>query len=498
MTKALLLSFLLFCSIFDLCGQNYQCFKSGSTVSWFIDDVYYLRGIRIDSVTASGADTIYYPYCTLRTMSAYPYYDSLGASWVGKGVIKQPDGTFLFKNAYNDTVIIRTQANVGDNWIFYQDTSTLFYKAVVTSVDTMTILGALDSVKSIVVNAYNPLPDPSDFVDNFKIILSKNHGFAQVFDLYNFPYHSPDTSVINCPDVYFSSLLLSYPEPQHQIFNITSFHIPTYRELYNFHPTDVLEYNTWTYCYCPMTDCKGIEYDSILFRHDIDSFHAQVAVYKRNGVNCFPCSEPDSDRHYSYYTEIDTVVFDSTRAFIMNGLPEEKGQNLAYYYNPGDTSFCFLGKSIKSTVFNLFEGCDNTFAYKIGLGILDSDYCPYCSVSIGGVGAITSTTLIYYRKDGLSCGASQLPLTIKNETGPISAVTLSPNPVNNVLTIHTTNDNTLRKYTIINAFGQLVKTTVSNGNQVIFDVTDLSPGVYYVNIVSEHTAVLNKKIVVVH
>jgi hypothetical protein len=175
-------------------AQNYNCLQSG-VKHYFTNADGYLRGIRIDSVRASGSDTVYYPFHTERG-HYYPWgspisIDTNGSSWLGKNVIQKADGTFIFNNFW-DTVYIRSKAHLGESWVFFKDTNYIHYTAMVTSVDTMTILGVIDSVKKISIKADSAgtivTVDP---LNNFSIILSKNYGFVQVFDLYTFPYHTP-------------------------------------------------------------------------------------------------------------------------------------------------------------------------------------------------------------------------------------------------------------------------------------------------------------------
>ncbi len=150
MKKSALLLLLLVCYCCST-AQNYHCLRSDSTF-WYTNSNNYLRGIRVDSVKASGTDTIYYLF---RTYRFYPSSDTAGGSWVGKDVVKKIDGTYLFGNEYQDTVVIKTQATLGSSWIFYNDSGSKYYTATVTKVDTMTVLGSIDSIKEITINAFN-------------------------------------------------------------------------------------------------------------------------------------------------------------------------------------------------------------------------------------------------------------------------------------------------------------------------------------------------------
>jgi len=191
-------------------------------------------------------DVIYYPYHTPRgTYHPYtggaPVLDANGGSWLGKQVIQQIDGTFLFDNLWHDTVVIRANAVVGDHWIFYNDTALRYYRADVTGADTATVLGTLDSVKTINITAYDDTGlVPADPYNNFKIELSKNHGFVQVFDLYTFPYHFYGKD-------YFMDRVLTgtgFPTPANSSFTLTSLINPTFAQLYDWNAGDVFENST--------------------------------------------------------------------------------------------------------------------------------------------------------------------------------------------------------------------------------------------------------------
>jgi hypothetical protein len=251
-----LLSFLILCSSVAF-AQNYNCLQPGAK-NYFINGDGYVRGMRIDSTGMSGTDTIYYPYRTPRGLSYAifsPISDSLGASWLGKKVLKNTDGTFLFDNLW-DTVIIKTQAHVGDSWIFFNDTTMFYYTATIVSEDTMAISGILDSIKKIMITAYSAgtinIADP---VNNFQLTLSKNNGFVQIFDLYTFPYRRPNTSTFSpeffAADYYLDVLLNNLdhgdgwnnypPSQENSIFHLFTFHNPTQMEIYDFAIGDVYE-----------------------------------------------------------------------------------------------------------------------------------------------------------------------------------------------------------------------------------------------------------------
>ena len=189
-----LLLFILILSAYCCDAQHYQCLQSG-VKHYFTNGNGYLRGIRIDSVRTMGDTTVYYLFHTPRggwgpdglgsdTMN----FDLPPGSWLGEKVMQLNGNTFLFDNLWGDTVIIQAEANLGSSWLFCRDTSAHYYMATVTSIDTMTFSGVYDTVKTITISAYYDSSIlASDSLNGFQIMLSKNHGFVQVFDLYTFP-----------------------------------------------------------------------------------------------------------------------------------------------------------------------------------------------------------------------------------------------------------------------------------------------------------------------
>ncbi len=244
-------------------AQNFDCLQAGAK-NYFINGKGYVRGIRIDSVTSSGSDQIFYPYKTQRiskylTGTAPVSFE--GGSWLGGKVIRRADGTYLFDNLW-DTVVIKTHAPLGASWTFYDDTSHFSYTAMVTSIDTMTIFGVLDSVKKISVFCDSDMMSyANDPVNNFQIWIGKNFGFVQVFDLYTFPYHKPDTIAFTPPHTsrhirfidYYLDVVLgnlgtcdlgcanNAPDTVNSIFRLFNLYNPRRSEIYNFAVGDAYE-----------------------------------------------------------------------------------------------------------------------------------------------------------------------------------------------------------------------------------------------------------------
>ena len=476
-----LLLFIIFLSPFCCKAQNYQCLQSG-VKHYFLNGNNYLRGIRIDSVRTIGDTTFYYPFHTPRGIW-YPGVggpvtglDSNGGSWLGKKVAQLTDGTFLFDNLWGDTVIIDVQAALGDSWLFYRDTSGLYYKATVTSIDTMTFLGILDSVKTITINSYHDgALNTSDSLNGFQIVLSKNNGFVQVFDLYTFPYHSEavvygtadadfylDQSLLTPPG-YFSTS----PGVNNSIYKLATFINPTISQLDDWNIGDVFENaNNDT----EFTTPAPMQYilDTIIGKTVLP----HSTIYKYSGLLAnFTSASSYVDE---YYGGNDTLS-DTTYLFDTSKMPEETGTNIYSYYYPNDSSYCFKSPAYVSGFALYLDGV--IIMYKIGFGQTYNHFEEEGPL-------IVNTQLIFSNKSNNPCGSYYpLPPLSTPSLNATNTLTIFPNPTTESLNIQSTNQ-LINKIQVTNLFGQTVisKQFAVGSLQCDVDVSALPAAVYFIQV----------------
>lgn len=447
--------------------------------------------MRIDSVVTAGSDLVYYPYHTTRgNYLEGKVLDSTGGSWLGKRVIQQADGAFLFDNMWSDTVIIRTQAHAGDSWIFYNDTTSRYHIATVTAEDTMTVMGMLDSVKKIKLDSYTSSgPDLTDSINNFQVVFSKEHGFVTVMDLYTFPYHKPDTLFGRGVDYFLDEVTGFSSMPPYNIalkntFSLTELSNPTSDELYDWHPGDVFQVqNVCTDGY----PCY-IYYDSIISRTAV-SGGTQYGYVGWDATMHIPRSGPyDWYHEYPYDTGSTSGTFFIGMGRLVDTtlMPEEVWQEFLQYQKE-DTSVCIKGWSydfytsrVRGWGYATFhEVVPLTKHYKMDLGLIS-----YSEGNLGTPPRLTDTGLIYYRKGTTSCGYYNTSFPINNmlsvKTQERQSVTLIPNPVSNVLEI--TNSSLINHVSIYNAIGQVLFEQNYNSEKATVDMKGFSSGIYFVRI----------------
>ena len=474
-------------------AQNYQCLQSG-VKHFFINGNNYLRGIRIDSTRTTGDTTIYYPFHTPRgqynTSMAVgnPVLDTNGGSWLGKKVLQLSDGTFIFDSYWNDSVIIKTQANVGDSWVFYHDSSNIYYKATVVSMDTMSVLSAVDSVKNVMINAYDSTGlVPTDPLDSFTFILSKHYGFVQVFDLYTFPYHKLDSVYRPGLDFFLDRSLCTLetingnpsppiaPNSNVALFKLTDFIIPNEQQLHNWQVGDVIG-STHSYGVSGLSGYPCVtEYILDTVTSEVVSGHTKSYTLSGMSPTCdsFPslCIYAPFTCYPIYYPgtfSFSDIVYPIVD---ISYIPEHdlkiSGGIYVFYY-PNDTGFCSIGPTYKTTGMYYFTaglggGYENA-DYKFGVG--ETFY-----VYQDGNPTYESTTLTKF-----SCS----PLEISNVSSSPNSIRLFPNPATTVVAISSPQE--ITNITIINLLGQLIYARECDTEKVQLDISAWPAGIYFVRI----------------
>ena len=508
-------------------AQNYNCLQFGPK-NYFISGNNYVRGIRIDSVSSSGADTIYHPYRTQRIsnyLTGFINIDTFGASWLGKNVVKHADGTFAFDNIW-DTVFIKAQAHIGDSWIFFNDTTPIYYTATLTAEDTMTVLGILDSVKRITISADSAgSPYTIDPVNNFQIVLSKNNGFVQVFDLYTFPYHRPLGIHFQLPSVdfirwydYYLDVLLDNlgtgdlppldhePDTTNSVFHLFPFHNPTLMEIYDFAIGDVYAYDYSVLYSSPvMTDEYTI--DSITGKTTTPFSVSYTGSTHTRSQTTNESSTPPviTTNHTSglYALNADTSLLINRET-----MPEEWNSGYLLHFFP--------------KLFPGYMNCDSPASYEVdidyrggGFEITGDGMLPtysYTTYSIGYSVSYQITAIedgamygapyqelqyAYYHKNSTDCGELQ-NFTAVSIIGNNSVVRVSPNPATDHIDI--TSDQPFAPNTFITVYdmsGRFVFRTHAEQQSVLtINTADWIDGLYIV-IVQDNTGIIKKEKVVV-
>lgn len=453
-------------------AQDYACFKRTGT-SFYINEGGYLRGFRIDSVGTEGADSVFYPFKTRRVASNMTLPDTGTGSWMGRKINVKPGGDYVFRTTWLHTLTIKTLANVGDTWLFCNDYPYRFYNATVTAIDTMTILGTLDSVKTIKLSTIyiSGFADSTNVLNNFEIKLSKEHGFVSVFDLYMFPYYRGSTLY---SDVYFGEF--GSFSPANYTFVQTEFHVPTRQEVNNFNVGDVFVtekstndaaayYHSWYY-------------DSITAKTIVSPTVTLYSVYRFESKFTDPATSWGTKAHY-FYTSTYPIDADTTLLFEFPDIPENRDNlNTVWHYWPNDSTNCFKGKKYRKHDVSLWHIYPHKTEYKAGFThLLDEFTYPYPTYY-----QYEAHNLIFSVKSNIQCGerVDVKTISVNDLALPHTTFTIYPNPATETLNLKGILEPA--DILITDITGRQIITVRTATNETSIDISQLAPGTYIIRV----------------
>lgn len=172
-------------------AQNWQNICTAG-ITLYADPNNNLSSFRLDSAEAVPGhpiDSIFSSYPTLRKFTAsQTCFDTTHGSVLGEKVYKKADGTFIFFNHYGDSIVLRTDASLNQSWRIFSLADTGYLLATVTEIKNDYVCTLPDQVKIISLQAYNNLNQSINHIFNNKqIVLSKQYGLKQIYDLVTFP-----------------------------------------------------------------------------------------------------------------------------------------------------------------------------------------------------------------------------------------------------------------------------------------------------------------------
>ncbi len=110
---------------------------------------------RLDSIHLPGNnDSVFFSFAAIRDYIV-DCYDTTNGSIFGRRILeKQNEWVYLFNNN-NDSIRVNTQASLTASWKIFDLPNNEYLQATVTSIQTDSLLGLTDLVKSISLQAKN-------------------------------------------------------------------------------------------------------------------------------------------------------------------------------------------------------------------------------------------------------------------------------------------------------------------------------------------------------
>lgn len=496
------LSAVLFSS--TLFAQNYSTVNFGNPAMFrselnnnqiFFNQVadYYtwsrLKITRISSVITSPTEIHYYTFKTWRDTATVDtncgFWD--GPSWMGNEIVESNNGfTYLFNEA-GDTIAVNQNANVGQSWVLYRFSNGAEIRATVNAVSVMTVASLTDSVKEILLEAFDSLgqSNPSHPANNIMLSLSQNNGWFRTVSVREFP------SMV---------LLLVRNDP---------IQFPEYKDIYDFEIGDEFEYMGQCinlggsfppgYSYVRIDDkWMNATLDTVSYKRSVLTLDLQF--------NSFPT--PHLDSTFTYRE--DTVSYFYSNAPLYPTVPEENNTLLHQsYLNPvncytmdQDSSlynnrlifhetegyFDLDNSSTPCIHFNHFEPLDFNWDYSPGLGLVATQFN-----AMSQAGDNCEQHLIWFHK-GTETWGNYVPLTsgIKEMSSSI-LFDILPNPAGKNVRVNFLNQFP-EHISILSSDGKLIKTLNANDKTVSIDLSDLSAGIYILSVEGKNS-IQRKKLI---
>jgi hypothetical protein len=205
-----------------------------------------------------GGDTIFYSFPTLRDTAA-DCKDTTKGSILGRKIYRQSSSwMFYFFNKNKDTIYIYAKAQVDDAWRFTKLTSGTYLEARVTSMGPDSVMGVIDDVMRIELQAKrnDGLAISSPWNGKY-LKLSKHYGLSRTFDMNLVPFDTTNYTIVG---------------KLKPVIGIQDF---GWKEVYNFNIGDALHYSGYTNSSTggPSTTWKEIQtvYAKTTYGTNIDS-----------------------------------------------------------------------------------------------------------------------------------------------------------------------------------------------------------------------------------
>ena len=268
-------------------------------------------------------------------------------SWIGKRAVKTAGGMVDFMNEYDIAIHIKTDAVLNESWNFYQLASNMHFVATVTNAYEDNVLGTTDSIKEITLNLFNE--DNNNIMPHAfngkKILLSKNKGFVQVYNLFRFP---AETQVF--------TLIGNESEGQHPLMQ---------QDLYDFEIGDYLVYtsNTTVKEFRIVTD-KIPAADHVTYHFKKITRNYNTYNYVEDEVKQFDFV-PGEYRLMGQFDPNDADYFKAYNGVTINYTENGKAYIQSLFFNEFSNPCWYWNSSF---------GSDRSNLYVEGLGFLSQDY----------------------------------------------------------------------------------------------------------------------------
>jgi len=490
-------------------AQKYSLISQYDSIEYFTNNIGYLKGLRIDSMHITTEGKIHFPFKTLRVQHGDygTQADTTGGSWVGEKIVEIDNWTYI-PNQIGDTLKIKQDAVLSENWIFFEAADYNTYIGTVVNFDTITIDGIEDSIKTIRITSYDDAMevDETDSLNGLEFSLSKSHGLIKGFEFYLFPelgqnlYSSTGEGTI-C-DVYLYAYTYSWGNYSKQGLTFNRVKIVD---------TSAADYASFSIN--DFTVSKFIDGGMYGGGTEFHIFHDTIKAitdypnrisYTINRLFQDKWANLDDEGNFTSGTEFTNseITKDySKTSFFSIYLPEERFCNALYFYDGFDSSFCVRSPKLQivgESIFNeegIYYGYSYTSvstSYKKYFGQVSNSYVYQAFDQPEDFWIYTMVG----SSNGIACESdNDTSLSISKIPLDKFHFDIFPNPAKNQLTIKVTKNQEKFDIKIYDLTGREVFFTqqVNSGQQI--PLPTLMPGFYLVEICQKEKKGVQKLVI---
>ncbi|NJN77327.1 MAG: T9SS type A sorting domain-containing protein [Saprospiraceae bacterium] len=175
----------------QISAQNYRTANTTST-TYYEDSLNWMTSnfpFKADnfSVQSNGDTLISFLEVFNNPFSqSTPCIDTASTPWQGQKALLKTDGTDIYYNENNEEITIKTQANLGETWLLFDENITI--EATLSQIGMQNIFGVMDSVKTLTLQVFDSLNNLiSHSLNGENYQLSQSFGFVSAPDFYHFP-----------------------------------------------------------------------------------------------------------------------------------------------------------------------------------------------------------------------------------------------------------------------------------------------------------------------
>ncbi len=486
--KKIIFTLLFFAPIL-LHAQDYTNICSAGPAFYQKLNTTSVKVFKTTSYTLPGSsDTIFATFATIRDTAAV-CLDTTKGSIFGRKIYRvNATKSFWFFNKKKDTIRVEAKAVVGYTWKFVNLSAGTYLEANVLSMGPDTVMGLVDNVMKVELQAkrYDGTPVSNPWNGKY-FKLSQHYGLARTFDMVNVPFDTTNYTLVG------------------KLNPVTGIQDFTWKDVYNFNIGDVLHFSGYDNGLAPgqTSTWKEIKtvYAKTTWGTAIDSVQYKFDRCRSTVTN------PGNHHVYIHDTIVvkynfKTMASDSS---IMR-YPDQFHRENIYATQFDRFMKLFNNRQTKKMIQDKYRYINNCWSVPTGSVTLYQNYSEGLGMSTYFRDDQTVQnyySLVYFKKGtetwGSPVGTQCSPLLDVQEqpSATTQQVRIVPNPMKNQAEIlfDGINLNEGLQFVIYNIVGKEVYHQTVTSNHLTFDKNNLSTGLYIYLLKGKETIAKGKLVI---